>query len=146
LCPEEKNNFSYVHSYLIDTIENKAKLAQQKIQKYNEYSEKFTGLEFEYYCEKQLITNGWSVSRTKITGDQGIDLIIKRNNRSIGVQCKKYSKPVNNKSVQEVVAGMKFYNLEEGIVVSNNIYTNSAKALAFSNNIKLLHYLELQNI
>jgi restriction system protein len=123
-------------------IDNKAKRKEKKLKHFLKFSNSFTGVEFEIFCKKKLESEGWKVSETKLSGDQGIDLIISRDNRNIGIQCKKYSKPVGNSAVQEVTAGIAFYHLSEGIVITNNTYTKSAIVLAKSNNIKLLHYTE----
>jgi restriction system protein len=52
---------------------------------------------------------GFSVRKTKVTGDQGVDLIVEGEGRLIAVQAKGYTGSVGNKAVQEVYAGMAFY-------------------------------------
>jgi restriction system protein len=44
---------------------------------------------------------------------------------------------VSNKAIQEVVAGMKYYDLKKGIVVTNNYFTKSAIELGNSNDVVL---------
>jgi restriction system protein len=61
-------------------------------------------------------------------------------------QCKKYSKPVGNKAVQEVVAGMKYYGANKGAVISTSGFTPSARKLASANNIALIHHSEIKNL
>ena len=50
------------------------------------------------------------------------------------------------KAVQEVVAGIKFYDASIGIVIAPNGFTKSANALAEANDIKLIHHSEIKNI
>ena len=69
-----------------------------------------------------------------------IDVIAKKDTRTLVAQCKRFMKPVGNKAVQEIVAGMKYYEATEGVVIAPNGYTNSAKNLAEANNIKLIHH------
>ena len=45
-------------------------------------------------------------------------------------QCKRFAKPVGNKAVQEVVAGLKFYKANIGVVIAPNGFTNSAEDLS----------------
>ncbi|MGS0524884.1 restriction endonuclease [Zobellia nedashkovskayae] len=71
---------------------------------------------------------------------------MKKNNYSIGVQCKKYSRPIGNKAVQEVKAGIAHYNLNHGIVLANNKFTKAATELALTNGIDLVHYLDIVKI
>lgn len=97
-----------------------------------------SGIEFENFIATLFQKYGYSVNKTKVTGDQGIDLIIEKNGyQKIGIQAKCYSSSVGNKAVQEIVAGLKYYDLEKGIVITNNYFTNSAIELAHSNNIIL---------
>jgi restriction system protein len=135
-----------VLSMLPNVIDVMAKEEERKLKLYDTYSDKFNGLEFEKFCKAKFEKNGWIVEATKSSGDQGIDLIVRKKNRVIGVQCKKHSRPIGNSAVQEVFAGVKHYSLNEGIVVSNNSFTTSAIKLAETNNIKLMSYLEIDRI
>jgi restriction system protein len=125
---------------LVEEVATKTEVSDVK------FDPKMTGLQFEFFCEQKLSREGWTVTRTKGSGDQGIDLVIKKGKRKIGVQCKKFAKPVGNKAVQEVTAGIAHYKLNEGIVLSNSTYTKSAIQLAGTNNVRLFHYLETENI
>lgn len=96
-----------------------------------------TGLQFEDFISVLFQKLGYAVTQTKASGDQGIDIIIEKNGLRMGVQTKCYAKNVNNSAVQEVVAGLRHYNLSKGIVVTNNYFTQSAQELAESNQIVL---------
>ena len=80
---------------------------------------------------------GYKVEYTKASGDQGIDLILTKNNQKTGVQAKCYSQKVSNSAVQEAVAGKSYYHLDRVIVITNNYFTQGAKELASSNNVIL---------
>lgn len=96
-----------------------------------------TGHEFENFVSYLFHKLGYSSEVTKGSGDQGIDVIVEKNGRKIGVQTKCYSSSVTNKAIQEVVAGLRYYNLSKGIVVTNNYFTESARELAISNDVIL---------
>jgi len=81
---------------------------------------------------------------TQASGDQGIDVIATRDNVKAVLQCKKYSQPVGNAAVQEIIAGKQFEQADIAAVVSNNSYTQSAKQLANAAGVHLLHYAELE--
>lgn len=98
-----------------------------------------TGIDYEHYIEQILQQNNFDVTRTPATGDQGVDLIVSKNNQRIAIQCKYYSKPVGNKAVQEVASGKDFYSCQYACVVSNNTFTPAARKLATSLNIALLN-------
>lgn len=111
-----------------------------------DFDEDMNGFEFEEFCALKLREKGWKVNKTRNGADQGVDLIIEKGKRKIAVQCKKYKHPIGNKAIQEVKAGISHYDLIEGVVLSNTTYTRSAIELANTNNIKLLHFLEVDLI
>ena len=89
------------------------------------------GYEFERFCAQILQTNGfYDINVTKASGDQGVDVIALKDGIRCAIQCKRYSSNVGNKAVQEVVAGMQYYNCQIGIVMTNSYFTQSAKDLA----------------
>lgn len=47
---------------------------------------------------------GYEARATKLSGDQGVDVIAEKLNRVIAIQAKLYSNPVGNSAIQEVVA------------------------------------------
>jgi len=134
------------HLFLIDIQNLIDDAAKRNYVEILEFNSKMNGFEFELFCADKLKKEGWKTSKTKNGADQGIDLIIQKGKRKVGVQCKKYGRPIGNKAVQEVKAGLDFYNLNEGIVLVNNSFTKSAIELAKSNKIGLFHYLETKNI
>lgn len=96
------------------------------------------GHEFEVFCAKLLEKNGYkNVEVTRGSGDQGIDVIACRDDIKYGIQCKRYSSDIGNKSVQEVYAGKTFYHCHVGIVLTNRYFTKSAIELAERNGIIL---------
>ncbi len=95
------------------------------------------GNEFEHFVYEMFSKMGYLAELTKQTGDQGIDVIAKRNNIKIGIQAKCYSTNVGNSAIQEAVAGKNFYNCDKVIVVTNSYFTNSAIDLAQANDVIL---------
>ncbi len=104
-----------------------------------------SGVEFENHLAQLLKLNGFdSVAGTPATGDQGADLIAKRNGKTIIIQAKRYGGTVGNKAVQEVIAAIKFYNGDEGWVITNSSFTKSARELASKSGIKLIDGTDMQ--
>ena len=98
-----------------------------------------TPTEFESACAETLERHGWRTQLTKASGDQGIDIIAIKSRKRVAIQCKLYTKPVGNKAVQEAIAGKSFIEAEFACVVSNAIFTRSAKELASTAGVILLH-------
>jgi len=108
--------------------------------------EGLSGTEFETYLARMLKERGFEdVRGTPASGDQGGDLIARRNGRTIVIQAKRYQGTVGNRAVQEVAAAIKFYGADEGWVITTGTFTSSAKALAQTNNVKLIDGHALRN-
>ena len=103
-------------------------------------------VEFEHHCADVLRNNGWNARTTKRTGDQGIDVLATKNNRKVVLQCKYYSNPVGNKAVQECYAAKDFSRADFAVVVTNSRFTLSAKQLAGSLGVLLMHHSELDHL
>lgn len=105
------------------------------------------GFEYEAYCARVLSRAGWKVFNKGDSGDQGVDLIAKRGDTTVAIQCKRYRGSVGNKAVQEIFAGKT--TVDPGAyaaVVSNAEYTRSAKELAAATHVYLLHHDDLPNL
>jgi HJR/Mrr/RecB family endonuclease len=151
LTNEARKYLPFVYNDLIAFIEITIKDRTERLAKKckNEntvFDIHMNGVEFEMFCSQFLQKQGWKVQTTKRTGDQGVDLIITKGNRRLGVQCKKHSKPIGNKAVQEIKAGLMYYDLEEGVVIGTSTFTKAAIELASVNHIKLFHYLDIVKI
>ncbi len=101
---------------------------------------------FEAYCAESLRGCGWAVALTPLCRDQGVDVIAEKNGVRVVLQCKLYSNPVGNKAVQEIAAGKLHQQAHCAAVVTNYTYTESAKQLAATNGIWLLHHTDLPKL
>lgn len=100
---------------------------------------KMSGEEFETWVVKLLKDNGFDdVRGTPKTGDQSADIIANKDGRIIIIQAKRYKGTVGNKAVQEVIGAMHYYGGNEGWVITNSLFTQSAIALAQKSKIKLI--------
>lgn len=102
------------------------------------------GYRFERFVARIYENNGYSVTVTKKSGDQGVDIIALKMFVKTGIQVKKYRGKVSNRAVQEVVAGKKYYGLQRAVVITSGTFTKSAKELAKSNKVKLIDGKELK--
>lgn len=90
------------------------------------------GTAFEDFLGEVFHELGYTVSKTKSTGDQGVDLLLSGGGRRIAVQAKGYKDSVGNKPVQEVYAGMTHYQCDVCVAVTNSHFTSGARDLARS--------------
>lgn len=108
--------------------------------------DRMKGDDFEDFIKEIYIILGYTVEKTKKSGDQGIDLIVKKHFRRIGIQLKRYSHTVGNSAVQEAVAGRRYYQLDKVCVLTNSTYTKSAKELAKANKVELIDRENLKEL
>lgn len=102
--------------------------------------------EFEQACANVLNNVGWQAQKTKASGDQGADVIAVKDDVKIVIQCKLYGQPVGNFAVQEAHAARAHYDADLAAVVTNQTYTKSAKQLANTTGVLLLHYDDLSQL
>ena len=110
------------------------------------FSEDMSGEDYEIYCGRILQEAGWNVEQTQASNDQGVDLIAQIENLKVCIKCKRYSNPVGNKAVQEVIAGKAFYNGTHAVVVSNAGFTKAAKNLAESADVLLISDTDFEDL
>jgi restriction system protein len=104
-----------------------------------------TGSEFEHRLAILFRHQGYSVTLTKGSGDQGADLLLAKEHVRIAVQAKRYKARVGNGAIQELLGGMAFYSCERGIVVTTSDFTKAAKELAVrANGVELWGASELR--
>lgn len=102
--------------------------------------------EYEHYCAELLERRKWRTEVTKASCDQGVDIIAIKRGVRIVLQCKKYTKPIGNHAVQQIVAAIAHEKADRGVVVATSAFTPAAISLAASNNILLLHHSELPGV
>ena len=95
------------------------------------------GAQFESFVTELFKNLGYQAESTKLSGDQGVDVIAKKGSQTLAIQAKHYSQAVGNHAIMEVVGGAKIYNATLCYVVTNNYFTKSAKELAAANNVIL---------
>jgi restriction endonuclease Mrr len=97
-----------------------------------------SGAEFETWVGRLLTEKGFDVSGNPATGDQGTDLIARKNGLTIVIQAKRRQGAVGNRAVQEAISALAYYGGDKGWVITNSSFTPSAKALAQRSHIKLI--------
>ena len=96
------------------------------------------GHQFEHLCSYLLKKNGFSsVEVTVGSGDQGVDVLARKDGIRYAIQCKCYSKDLGNKPVQEVNTGKTIYHCQIGVVMTNRYFTKGAKDAADATGVLL---------
>lgn len=85
---------------------------------------------FEAFLEEVFRELGYAVETTKVTGDQGGDLIVSNGAHRIAIQVKGYFHSVSNSAVQEAYTAKGYYKCEGCAVITNSRFTPAAKDVA----------------
>ncbi len=103
--------------------------------------------EFEKFLKNLFEKMGYAVEETKLSGDQGADLVINKFSEKLVFQAKRYGcEKVSNSAIQEVVAAIRYYNANKGTVVTTSTFTKSAIELARSNGVDLIDRTKLDEL
>ncbi|OGX78865.1 restriction endonuclease [Exiguobacterium sp. SH0S1] len=109
--------------------------------------DRMDGREFELFLEEVFTALGYTVTVTPASRDFGADLLLETSDGwSIAVQAKRYEKVVGLEAVQQVAASVPYYGANEGWVVTNSSYTDSAYELAEPNQVRLIARTELEQL
>lgn len=119
--------------YLFMRYKRKKRLLHATLKKIDQMD----GVKFEEYLMYQFKKKGYRVQMTPISGDFGADLILKKRRKRYVVQAKRYSGSVGIKAVQEIIGAKQYYDIENGMVVTNSYFTKAAKELAEASDITL---------
>jgi len=104
------------------------------------------GFEFEGFLNILFKKMGYEVTQTKLSGDQGADLIVSKLGETTVIQAKRSNGKISNNAIQEVSASIKHYKAQKGMVITNNYFTPSAIELAKSNSIILVDRHKLTDL
>lgn len=96
------------------------------------------GHQFEHYTAAMLQFDGFEqVQVTQASGDYGVDVIAYKDGHKWAFQCKRYSKNLGLKPIQEVYAGAKRYGADKAVVFTNVYFTPNAQSLANTLHVEL---------
>jgi restriction system protein len=104
-----------------------------------------TPTDYEHYCADAFANEGWVVNVTQASRDGGADFYAEKNGFRLVAQCKRYSTPVGNSAVQEVVSALKLYDGNIACVIAPMGFTKQAQTEALCHSVHLLHHLELNS-
>ncbi|WP_236686967.1 restriction endonuclease [Ornithinibacillus contaminans] len=107
--------------------------------------DKMSGRKFEEFLHALLKAKGYSAQLTPASGDFGADLVLATKGKRIIVQAKRYKKNVGVKAVQEIASAKNHYKADECWVITNRFFTEQAKKLASSNQVRLIDRSQLMN-
>ena len=103
-----------------------------------EHWQALRGYDLEQQLEVLFSCVGFSVSRLGRSGDDGIDLILVRNGRSIAVQCKGWGSSVGPATVRELIGTRHIHSVSEAWLVAVGGISKGAEQLAQKHDIRIV--------
>lgn len=116
------------------TAQERSRPTAQEVEKMSVFhADRLDGQSFQEFVAEILRHTGYTdVEVTGKSGDQGGDVLAKKDGKSIVIQAKRYSidSKVSNSAVQEAYGAKAYYSTDVGAVITNTLYTRGAKDLA----------------
>ena len=97
-----------------------------------------SGLEFEREMGSLYRRLGYNVQMTATSGDHGIDLILRKNGKTIVVQCKSHQAPVGESVARDLLGSMHAVRADSAILACTGGFTRSARKFVEAQPIKLI--------
>lgn len=95
-------------------------------------------IDFERYCGWLYELKGYKAHMTATTGDEGIDLLLKKGRETTVVQCKRYSGTVGQPTVRDLYGTQLHTNAKAAALVTTGRISSSAEAWAANKPIDLI--------
>ena len=113
-----------------------ALLAEQR--KREQYWKSLGGKEFERELGKLFSARGYDVRYTGRSGDQGGDLILRKDGETTVVQCKAWKNPATPQVARELGGSMMYYKADKGILACTGGFSGGVLEFARVNPITLI--------
>ncbi len=144
--PQLNDDYQWLNNYLRQKFSEYLSHKEEKIRKWELDIDSMSGIEFEKYLWRIFEKANYIIEFTPESGDQWADLIVRKWDKSILIQAKRHIASVGNWAIQEVIGAIKYYDWDEWWVITNSIFTSSARELARKNDIRLIDRSDLDNL
>src|SRR5262249_61593891 len=98
-----------------------------------------TAVSFKEFTASLFREMGYTVEITPGTSDDGIDLLLRKNNQLIGVQCKRRNTPVTEPIIRDFYSAIRSSEAQSGYVITTSTFTSHAYSFAEGKPIQLVH-------
>jgi len=129
-----------IESYLrakaeYETAVRQAELEQRR--RKEDYWLNLSGLDFEKEMARLYEADGYSVETTPVTGDEGADLLLRKDGELIVVQCKRQDKPVGPHIVRDLYGTLYHFGANRAFLDSPSGFTEGVRRYACGKPIEL---------
>ena len=110
----------------------------ERLRHHEDYWHNLSGRNFETELARLYKLAGYAVETTSATGDEGADLLIRKDNQLTVVQCKRHNKPLGPATVRELHGTLLHFGGDRGILAATGGFTEGARRHADGKPIELL--------
>jgi HJR/Mrr/RecB family endonuclease len=104
------------------------------------------GLAFEYYIARLLVSRGYTNVSLTEQYDYGVDIVAEKGGVRWGIQTKRHSGVVKAEAVRQVVTGLRLYECDRAMVITNSTFSTVAEQLARGNDCILIDRSSLRSL
>jgi Holliday junction DNA helicase RuvB len=97
-----------------------------------------TAVTFKEFTASLFRETGYTVEITPGTSDNGIDLLLRKNNQLIAVQCKRWNTPIREPIIRDFYSALMSSGAQSGYVVTTSTFTSNAYSFAEGKPIQLV--------
>src|SRR3989338_995232 len=107
-----------------------------------EYWNNLSWQNFESEVTKKLSQFGYNAVNTKLSGDEGVDIVINNRDKKFIVQCKAMKNKIGPSFVRDFIGTIGIQNASGGMIVSLNGFSDGSLD---TSNYQNLHLLSIQD-
>lgn len=133
---KETTELKKAASALAKSTADASELERKVVQVMPEYWNNLKGVKLEIAISKLMTDLGYLTNLTKGSGDGGIDVIARKDEKTLLIQCKGWAKQVGSPVIRDM-AGVASAHNAEGIVVSPNGFSKEAMLFGMKSGVKL---------
>jgi len=97
-----------------------------------------TAVAFKEFTVSLFREMGYTVEITPETSDNGIDLLLRKNNQLIAVQCKRWNTPIREPIIRDFYSALMSSGAQSGYIVTTSTFTSHAYSFAEGKPIQLV--------
>jgi Holliday junction resolvasome RuvABC ATP-dependent DNA helicase subunit len=97
-----------------------------------------TAVTFKEFTASLFRETGYTVEITPGTSDNGIDLLLRKNNQLIAVQCKRWNTPIREPIIRDFYSALMSSGAQSGYVITTSTFTSNAYSFAEGKPIQLV--------
>ena len=103
-------------------------------------------LDFEEFVARLFREMGYAAQTTSISGDHGVDLLMRKANQLVVVKCKRWNAPVGEPVLRDFYGSLMSAGAQSGYVVTTGTFTSQAYSFVQDKRIQLVDLDALINL